>query len=295
MRACILKSWFIHLVTLVEWFWAILLVVLLRVWRNDLCLCIFPILLLLVRISVVLLQLSIKLLKVLHRFRRLESTRLIDWLLLWYTGMGIWKRSRVVCLIIRWLRVRRHSRSWLTLRVVVHVLTLIEAVLRLEVRRLHAHAPIVLIVIRRRGPVWRKVARTRALSKHSGSRPASCVSWLTWWSILGWRHSIPRHRIPVVIERRRWRHTPLHAILITIHSGALMAALEVAVLGVVLRLMLMMPLGVAKVGWRRLVPILCVTWCPSLSSIVKLDSSRQDVRTLHVRYCLLRLFLDAKA
>ena len=283
------------MVTLGEWFWAILLVVLLRVLRASLWLCIFPILLLLVWIRVVLFQLSIKLLKVLHRFRRLESTWLIDWLLLWDTGMRIWKRSRVVCLIIRWLRMRRHSRSWLTLRVVVHVLTLVEAVLRLKVRRLHAHAPIVLIVIRRRGPIWRKVARTRALPKHSGSRPASCVSWLTWWPILGWRHSISRHRIPVVVKRRRWRHTPLHVILITVHPRALMAALEVAVLRIVLRLMLMMPLGVAKGGWRRLVPILCVTWCPSLSGIVKLDGSRQDISTLHVRYCLLRLFLDAKA
>ena len=268
---------------------------LLGVLRASLCLCIFPILLLLVWISVVLFQLPIKLLKVLHRFRRLESTRLIDWLLLWDTGMRIWKRSRVACLIIRWLRMRRHSRSWLTLRVVVHVLTLIEAALRLEVRGLHAHAPVVLLVVRRRGPIWRKVARTRALSKHSGSRSASCVSWLTWWPILGWRHSISRHRIPVVIKRRRWRYTPLHAILITIHPRALMAPLEVAVLRIALRLMLMRPLGVAKVGWRRLVPILCVTWCPSLSSIVKLDSSRQYVRTLHVRYCLLRLFLDAEA
>ena len=191
--------------------------------------------------------------------------------------------------------MRRHRRSWLTLRVVVHVLSLIEAVLRLEVRRLHAHAPIILLVIRRRGSIWRKVARPRALSKHSRSGPTSCVPWLTRWPILRRRHSISRHGIPVVIECRRGRHTPLHVILVTIHPRALMASLEVAILRVVLRLMLMMPLGIAKGGWRRLVSILCVAWGPSLSSIVKLDSSGQDVSTLHIRYCLLRLFLDTKA
>ena len=56
-----------------------------------------------------------------------------------------------------------------------------------------------------------------------------------------------------------------------------------------------MVLLIAETCRRGLVSVLSIAWCSSLSSIVELDSPRQDRESLHVRNGSLSLLLDPKA